>query len=100
MKDHAPDAGVYRQDCTFVGVVRERLPGGRVRVEQRNRVRAGDALEVLSPNALGLSFVARNMTDAAGAPIDAATVPMTLFDLDAPECLESGDMLRAMLSTP
>ena len=94
MKNHAPAGGAYLQDCVFVGVVKEKLPGGRVRVEQRNRVRAGDALEVLSPNALGLSFVARNMTDAAGAPIDAATVPMTLFDLDAPECLESGDMLR------
>ncbi len=94
MKKHAPADGAYYQDCIFVGVVKEKLPGGRVRVEQRNRVRTGDVLEVLSPNALGLSFTARNMTDAAGAPIDAAAVPMTLFDLDAPDAVEPGDMLR------
>ena len=93
----APDEGVYRQDCRFVGVVRQRLPGGRVRVEQRNRVREGDTLEVLSPNSLGLSFVAGNMTDADGQPIEQAAVPMTLFDLDAPDGVEAGDMLRIRL---
>ncbi len=99
MKKHAPADGAYYQDCIFVGVVKEKLPGGRVRVEQRNRVRTGDVLEVLSPNALGLSFTARNMTDAAGAPIDAAAVPMTLFDLDAPDAVEPGDMLRIRIKT-
>ena len=94
MKKHAPDDGAYLQDCTFVGVVKARLPGGRIRVEQRNRVHAGDVIEALSPNALGLSFAAANMTDADGNPIDAAAVPMTLFDMDAPEGIEAGDMLR------
>ena len=82
MKHHAPDDGSYTQDCTFVGVVKQILPGGRVRVEQRNRIRAGETLEVLSPNHLGLSFPAANITDGEGHPLDAATVPMTLFDMD------------------
>lgn len=94
MKRHAPEDGAYLQDCAFVGVVLERLPGGRARVEVRNRVRAGDALEVLSPNRLGLRFTARNLTGPDGAPIEAAAVPKTQFDLDAPEGVEAGDMLR------
>ncbi|MBQ6374425.1 MAG: U32 family peptidase [Clostridia bacterium] len=94
MKRHAPDDGVYRQDCTFVGVVTARLPGGRIRVEQRNRVQAGDVLEVLSPASFGLRFTARHMTDAEGAPIPAAAIPMSLFDIDAPEEVAVGDMLR------
>lgn len=94
MKRHAPEDGTYLQDCAFVGVVLERLPGGRARVEVRNRVRAGDALEVLSPNRLGLRFTARNLTGPDGAPIEAAAVPKTQFDLDAPEGVEAGDMLR------
>lgn len=94
MKKHAPDDGVYLQDCVFAGVVLERLPGGRVRVEQRNRIARGDVLEVLSPHSLGLSFPAANMTMPDGAPIDAATVPMTTFDLDAPDALRAGDILR------
>ena len=94
MKKHAPDDGVYRSDCIFAGVVRARLPGGRIRVEQRNRVRAGDVIEVLSPHVLSLSFTAANMTDPEGCPIDDAAVPMALFDMDAPEGPEPGDILR------
>ena len=98
MKRHAPDDGAYLQDCRFVGTVLERLPGGRARVELRNRVRAGDALEVLSPASLGLAFTARNLTDAQGAPIDEAAVPMMRFELDAPAELAPGDMLRVRLT--
>ena len=94
MKRHAPDDGTYAQDCTFVGVVRERLPGGRMRVEQRNRICAGDVIEVLSPDSLGLSFVAAHMTDAAGNAIEVAPRPMELFDMDAPESIAPGDLLR------
>ena len=94
MKKHAPDDGTYLSDCVFAGTVAKRLPGGRIRVELRNRFREGDALEVLSPNALGLSFAAANLADAQGAPVDAATVPMALYDLDAPDAVEAGDMLR------
>ena len=94
MKRHAPDDGTYLQDCVFAGVVKERLPGGRIRVEQRNRVREGDALEVLSPHSLGISFAASHMTDGTGAPIDAAPVPLQRFDIDAPAGIQPGDILR------
>jgi len=57
-------------------------------------VRAGDAIEVLSPDRLGLRFIARNLTDPAGEAIEAAAVPMALFDMDAPEGIGAGDMLR------
>ncbi len=94
MKRHAADDGVYRQDCTFVGTVRERLPGGRIRVEQRNRVCAGDEIEVLSPDYPGLKFTAAHLTDGSGKPIESAVVPMTLFDMDAPDEVQPGDLLR------
>lgn len=98
MKRHAPEDGAYLQDCVFVGTVVEKLPGGRVRVEQRNRVQAGDVLEVLSPNQLGLSLPVHHMTDAAGEAIDCAAVPMMRFDIDAPEGVGPGDMLRRRIS--
>ncbi len=94
MKKHAPDDGVYQQDCKFVGVVKERLQGGRVRVEQRNRVQVGDMLEVLSPNSFGLKITVENMTDAVGNPIDVAPVPLQRFDINAPETVGEGDILR------
>ena len=94
MKKHAPEDGTYLQDCVFVGVIRQRLPGGRARVELRNRVRAGDTLELLSPSRLGLSFPAQAMTDEQGQPIRLAAVPGEQFDLNVPEDAREGDMLR------
>ena len=100
MKRHAPEDGHYLQDCQFVGTVLQRLPGGRVRVELRNRFPAGANLEVLSPHTLGLTFTARNLTDPDGTPLESASVPMSLYDLDAPEAVQPGDMLRLRLDTP
>ena len=97
MKNHAPDDGTYLSDCRFVGTVVARLPGGRIRVELRNRIGEGDALEVLSPNVLGLSFPAARIAGADGTPLPEATVPMALYDMDAPDIVEAGDMLRVRL---
>ena len=80
-----------------VGVVRERLAGGRVRVEQRNRISDGDVIEVLSPNSLGVSFIARHMTNVDGNPLDVVAVPQTIFVMDAPEGVGAGDILRVRI---
>lgn len=94
MKKHAPDDGIYWQDCIFVGIVRSVLPGGRIRVEQRNRIFRGDWIEVLSPLSLGLTFRADHITDPDGKPLDAVVVPGTVFDMDAPAGVCAGDILR------
>lgn len=94
MKRHAPDGGVYRQDCVFVGTVRQRLGNGRARVELRNRVAEGDLLEVLSPGRLGRPLIAKGLTLPDGTPAAQVVEPMTLFDMDAPKGLEPGDLLR------
>ena len=99
MKKHAPDDGAYLSDCTFVGVVKGRLPGGRLRVEVRNRICEGDTLEVLSPAALGLSLVAAHLTDGDGSALEAASVPMTLVDMDGAEGVEAGDYLRVRVKS-
>jgi len=97
MRRHAPDDGVYRQDCVFAGVVRERLDGGRVRVQLRNPIRRGDVLEVLSPGSLGRTLVAEGLTTPDGKALAQVVEPMVLFDMDAPPELAGGDMLRKRL---
>ena len=72
----------------------ERLPGGRAVVELRNRIQAGEVLEVVSPNALGLRFAVEHLTDADGQPLDEAAVPMARYELDVPEVVQAGDLLR------
>ena len=97
MRRHTPDDGVYRQDCVFSGVVTDRLDGGRVRIQLRNPIRRGDVLEVLSPGSLGRTLVAEGLTTPDGKALAQVVEPMTLFDMDAPLELASGDMLRKRL---
>lgn len=97
MRRHAPDDGVYRQDCVFAGVVMERLDSGRVRIQLRNPIRRGDVLEVLSPGSLGRTLLAEGLTTPDGRALAQVVEPMVLFDMDAPPELSAGDMLRKRL---
>ncbi len=94
LKHHAPDEGAYLQDCTFVGVVRERLSGGRILFECRNRIREGDRVEILSPDSLGLSFVAGNIRSESGLPEPAAARPSEIYSMDCGCPAAPGDLLR------
>ena len=94
LKHHAPDEGAYLQDCTFVGVVRERLSGGRILFECRNRIREGDRVELLSPDSLGLSFVAGNIRSELGLPEPAAARPSEIYSMDCGCPAAPGDLLR------
>ena len=94
LKHHAPDEGAYLQDCTFVGVVRERLSGGRILFECRNRIREGDRVELLSPDSLGLSFVAGNIRSESGLPEPAAARPSEIYSMDCGCPAAPGDLLR------
>ena len=94
LKHHASDDGAYLQDCTFVGVVRKSLPGGRILFEVRNKICAGDRVEILSPDSLGLSFVAGNIRTVDGTPESAAARPSELYEMDCGQPVAPGDLLR------
>lgn len=83
----------YAQDCVFAGVVRAAEPG-RITFEQRNRVRAGDALEVLAPGENVRTFTVGAMTAPDGSATDDARLPAALYSADCPFSLAPGDILR------
>ena len=93
MKRHARDDGSYLQDCNFVGVVRG-VENGRIAVEVRNRIFEGDRIEILSPDSLDASFVARNILDNAGAAVTAATRPSEIYTMACDAPASEGDLLR------
>jgi len=93
LKHHAPDEGSYLQDCTFVGVVKEVLDG-RIRFETRNRIFEGDRVEILSPDTLGCSFIAANITNAAGEREPSASRPSEIYEMDCDQPVAPGDLLR------
>ena len=93
LKKHAPDDGVYLQETRFVGVVK-RSNAGHIEIELRNRIFEGDDIEVLSPTALGMHFIARNIRDAENNAVSAATRPSEIYSMDCCAPVNEGDLLR------
>ena len=93
LKHPEPNDGVYRQSCRFAAVVKS-YENGRVTVEQRNRFVQGDRMEVVSPDSMGLSFLAENLTDSWGNPVTAAPHAQERITMDCPFALSEGDFLR------
>lgn len=90
----APPAGAgYIQDCTFVAIVLGE-EGGRYIIEQRNNFSAGDCLELLSPNSMGLSFTVDDMAIPGGEQVTYAPHPQQKLSISCPIKLSPGDILR------
>ena len=94
LKHHAPDEGAYLQDCTFVGVVCGSSGNGRIRFEARNKINEGDCVEILSPDSLGMSFIAENISNADGTRETAAARPSEIYEMDCSHPVAPGDLLR------
>ena len=66
----------------------------RVPFVQRNKVVAGEAVEVISPGKCGAACMAEDMRDTDGNPIPAAPHPGMAFTLSLPFPVKEGDILR------
>lgn len=97
MKRHGSDDGSYLQDCNFVGVVRGVLKG-RIAVEVRNRIFEGDRIEILSPDSLNASFIARDILDNQGAAVSAAARPSEIYTMACDAPVSEGDLLRIRIA--
>ncbi|MCL2796941.1 MAG: U32 family peptidase [Firmicutes bacterium] len=88
------ESSVPIQNRQFVALVTGEKDG-LIEIEQRNRFRAGDALEVLSPDEnFNKTFLVDALFDADGNPVaDAKLVQQKLF-LKTGLKLKRGDMLR------
>ena len=72
----------------------KRSNAGRIEIELRNRIFEGDDIEVLSPTALGMHFIARNIRDAENNAVNAATRPSEIYSMDCCTPVNEGDLLR------
>lgn len=81
-------------NCVYVADV-SGSEGGFVFVEMRNRFRAGDVLEVLSPGQyFGKSFSADVIFDSSGARTEDAKLVLGKYKIACPYPLAKGDILR------
>ncbi len=84
-----------QQEAVFAAVVLgyDKKRGAAV-IEQRNRFKRGDILEIVSPKIFGKSIKVHGMYDADGNPVtDALLVQQKLY-LETDTVLEEGDILR------
>ena len=88
----------YIRDKSFLAEAAGNAGGpheeGVFRFIQRNRVMAGDRVEILSPGKTGRAFTVSGLFDAEGAPIVSAPHPLMEFLLRVPYDVRDGDILR------
>lgn len=87
------DGGEYERGCMYIANV-DCVEGGRARITLKNKFVQGETLEVLSPGHTGRAFTAANITDPEGVHYDAASVPTKVYEIDIPDGVSPGDMLR------
>ena len=87
------------QTHEFMAIVLEDAINGYAKIEQRNRFRIGDRLEILSPNneTFNKEFVVEDIKNELGETVeDAKQVQQTLL-IKTPFSLKKGDILRKLI---
>ena len=85
------------QDAVFAAVVLGYDKGkGAVLVEQRNRFKVGDVLEIVSPKRLGEKIVVTEIYDEKGNSITDALLVQQKLRIKTDVILEENDILRLM----
>ena len=83
----------YLQTHEFVGLVRD-WDNGRLTVEQRNHMKAGETLEVFCPDGSLRTLILKEMRNQEGEPIVAAQHPQMVFTCQAAESIPESAILR------
>ena len=90
--------------CENMGYIREKAyiatalsydeASGVATFVQRNKVSAGENVELITPGKVGRAFTVESLTDGEGAPIESAPHPGMIFKLKTPFAVREGDILR------
>lgn len=85
----------YIREKSYIAVVRsfDRLTMTATCV-QRNKLCRGDAAELITPGMTGRPFIADELFDGEGMPIDSAPHPSMLFMIKMPFEAKEGDIIR------
>lgn len=88
------DGGEYERGCMYIANV-EKVENGRATITLKNKFTAGEKLEVLSPGQPSLEFTAAHITDPeTGDELESAPEPTKIYEIDIPDGVMPGDMLR------
>ena len=88
------DTGYLRDKAYLATVLSYDEETGEALCVQKNKMRLGDSVELLTPGAIGIPFVAEALFDEAHAPIEATPHPYMKFYLKTPFKVKEGDIIR------
>ncbi len=94
------DAKIFLQDtqvreAAVVGIVQAYLPdSGLALVEQRNKIRSGDAIEIVPIKGPHLDVAATGLLDLERRPIEATPHARMFYYLPVPEPVAQGSLIR------
>jgi len=74
----------YIRDWQVTAIVTSCAPNGRANLSLRNKLRRGEALELVGPGIKPISFTADDLTDGAGVPLEEARTPQMSLCLTLP----------------
>ena len=91
--------GYIREKAFLATAVEDSLTAGEdglydVKFIERNKLVAGEAVELISPGRVGRAFKADTLRNEAGEPIESAPHPGMYFKLKVPFPVKEGDILR------
>jgi putative protease len=90
-------SGGYIRTWEFVGVVKEYSKDGIIIIEQRNRIKQGDKLEIMQPNGCDIPLIAEQMWDMEGNIIESAPHPQMLLKMRVTQPVMQHSMIRKKL---
>lgn len=84
----------YIRDKAYLAVATGEERDGKYQFRQKNKLSAGEYVEIVSPGKLGRGFVAEKIFDENGEEIESAPHPDMKFFLSVPFEVTEGDILR------
>ena len=88
------EAGYIREKAYIATAVTDSDSEGYATFIQRNKLVAGDPVELISPGKVGRPFMADGLTNEKGERIESAPHPGMLFKIKVPFPVHAGDILR------
>jgi putative protease len=92
--DQNYQTSAYTRNYTFVGLVQECAPSGLAWVEQRNKMKVGDMVEIMSPHREPFSQEIQQMWNEEGDLIEEAPHPQQRVQIKFNQPVFPYDMLR------
>ena len=88
------DTGYLRDKAYLATVLSYDEKTGEALCVQKNKMRQGDSIELLTPGKIGIPFIAEALFDEAHTPIEATPHPYMRFYLKTPFRVKEGDIIR------